>query len=169
MDDYVSKPIHARRLFDAIEAVVDVGAENGPSEESVSEDNAPKDVPPHEAKSPGQQTVDWAEALSIVQGNRQLLRTVVDAILSELPQLMESVRRAIDTEDPDALRIAAHTLKGSLRYFGVTTVADCAFALERMGQTRNLGDMRPALAELEREVAQLVPQLENYMRENIEP
>ena len=78
---------------------------------------------------------------------------------------MKAAAEAVEAGDPAALRIAAHTLKGSLRYFGNTVVADYAFTLEKMGRAGGLSGTRQILADLQREVARLVPQLENYLQQ----
>jgi HPt (histidine-containing phosphotransfer) domain-containing protein len=59
---------------------------------------------------------------------------------------LAAIREAIVAGNPTALRLAAHTLKGSVQYFGATRVFDLACRLERMGQE---GDLRAAAAALD--------------------
>ena len=61
--------------------------------------------------------VDWDVARDVVGGDSELLASVVEAFLQEAPQQMAAIYRAIDAADAKTLGRAAHTLKGSLRYF----------------------------------------------------
>ena len=63
--------------------------------------------------------VDWSVALRAVQDNPALLATIVEAALEEVPRLMPSIEAGRGRWKRDGeLRLAAHTLKGSLRCFG---------------------------------------------------
>ncbi len=147
MDEYVSKPIRAKQLFDAITAQV-------------------SSFPVSDAKSgsPEGAGLDWEAALRAVKGDRELLNVVVDAVLEESPKILEEIRRAVAAEDATALRLAAHTLKGSVRYFGQTPAYERAYQLEQMGRSRRLENVREILAVLEGDVARLTEVLLEYGR-----
>ena len=66
--------------------------------------------------------------------------------LKEYPKLLAAVRQTLAAGDAPALRTAAHSLKGSLRYFGETPRAALAFHLETMG---SLGKLAEAAANIE--------------------
>jgi len=147
VDGYVAKPIRAAQLFQAIEETLAGVRASAPPE---------PDPPPSG-------DVDWEGALAAVHNDRDLLRTVVETFLEECPSLMEATRRAVDEEDADALRLAAHTLKGSMRLFGDTPASHCAGALEAMARGGDLSEARPTLADLEKAIAALVPTLEAHL------
>ena len=48
------------------------------------------------------------------------------------------IRGAIEQQDRKTLQRAAHTLKGSTRYFGATQVSEMALQLESMGARGHL-------------------------------
>jgi len=149
MDEYISKPIRAKRLFELIAAVA-----GGPVE--------PKE-PSLVASAEGKpEAFDWSDALRTVQGDRELLREIVDAFLQESPRLMAEIRQAISVGDAAALRLAVHTLKGSMRYFGARRAYDHAYELEKLGQGGDLGNSQAALDVLEEEIARLTPILLDY-------
>jgi two-component system sensor histidine kinase/response regulator len=150
MDKYVSKPIRAKQLFEVIEETV--GGLPGP-EEAV------------DAPLPEGGGVDWSEALGSVKGDRQLLDLVVETALEETPHLMEGIRAAIGAGDPAALRLAAHTLKGSIRYFGRGPAYELAFQLEEMGRQGRFEGAAETLAALEGEIAQVTSVLLDYGRQ----
>jgi HPt (histidine-containing phosphotransfer) domain-containing protein len=111
--------------------------------------------------------VDWSEALHSVNGDRRLLRDIVEAFLDESPRLLTVIRTAIEQLDSKTLQRAAHTLKGSTRYFGASQVSEMALRLEAMGARSQLADARDALIAVEREMARLTPVLVDYMRGRI--
>ena len=124
MDDYVSKPIRAEQLFAAIDAVI------------------PRSQVKPARPSPPASGVDWSETLRSVQDDPILLASIVDAALEEIPRLMTTIEQAVEERDPTELRLAAHTLKGSLHYFGEAAAVQQASYLEQMGQTSDLHNAR---------------------------
>ena len=108
--------------------------------------------------------VDWDGALALVRNDRDLLRTVVETFLEEYPSLMEATRRAVDEQDAAKLRLAAHTLRGSMRLFGDTPASVCAEALETMGRSGDLSRARATLADLEKAAGKLLPVLESFLK-----
>ncbi len=149
MDEYVAKPIHAKQLFNVIETLLGASAaSSGPSEATASEEDG----------------LDWSQALDFVARDRQALHAVAEALLGELPDLIAKIRRGIADRDHTALRLAAHTLKGSVGCIGATSVFDRAQELEQMGKQGNLDGAEETLAALEQEVGRLVPALQRFMQ-----
>jgi HPt (histidine-containing phosphotransfer) domain-containing protein len=111
-----------------------------------------------------QDAVNWAEALRTAQGNRMVLKSMTEAALEEVPQLMTAIRQAIANGDHAKLRFAAHTLKGSMRYFGACQVCERAVKLEDMGRKGQLVDPEAILADLEGEIARLIAALGDYLQ-----
>jgi len=60
--------------------------------------------------------------------------TVVDQFLTDLPRHLESIRQAVDEQDPDALIKAAHTCKGSCQSIGAISLAEVSQTLELVGR-----------------------------------
>ena len=152
MDEYIAKPIHRRQLLETIERAVANFAGPAASAETGSEG------PPS-----GPCADDWSEVYNAAQGDRGLVTTIVRAALEESPRLVAAIGDAIATCDSMALRLAAHTLKGSVRYFGAAQAVDYAAQLERMGQDRDLTAAPPVFANLDVEMARFVKSLANYL------
>lgn len=150
MDEYLAKPIHAGQLFDTIQTVLDL--------------DALSPAPPPVPTLPETEEMDWAVALRTVNGDHELLHAVVDAFLDESPRLITAIGEAIARGDAGALHVAAHTLKGSMHYFGAMRAFEQAYELEKMGRDGNLGNASAALTVLERTMAQLTPVLLHYAR-----
>jgi len=148
MDGYIAKPIRLPELFGAIESLL-----APPEEPAPVADCTLAEVEP----------VNWSEAMRSVQGNRALLRAVVQAALDEIPRLMASIRQAVAERDATHLRLSAHTLKGSLRCLGATEGFERAYEIEIMGRDGTLDDAPRALEILETELARVVPVLTGYL------
>ncbi|HEV3343107.1 MAG TPA: PAS domain S-box protein [Pirellulales bacterium] len=140
MDDYLSKPIRARELLAVIEKI----SAGGPIPLDGQRDTS---------------TVDWAAALERLQGDRALLEELIGVIRQEAPQLLAAVREAVERGDAAALRLSAHTLKGSLGNFAAARAVEAAKRLEMMGKQGDLSDAAQALAVLESELDRFLPEL----------
>jgi two-component system sensor histidine kinase/response regulator len=152
MDEYVAKPVRERQLLTALRAVL--GEEVPPVPDEVPEALTASD--PH--------VIDWEEALRICAGDRDLLRDVAEAFLEEHPRRIVELRRSIDTADWELLHRSAHTIKGSMRYFGAHAAFDRAFGLEQLAANQSLEGAEEIFGLLQQELAKLVPHLINYVQ-----
>ena len=82
----------------------------------------------------------------------------------ESEKLMTRIRDAITNEDPSELQRATHTLKGSIRLFGVERPAAAALRLEIMGRDKNLAGAEQAWLKLMKEVERLIPKLRDLAK-----
>ncbi len=155
MDDYVAKPIHSRQLLETMRTVLGPGAEVG---KRVADRWAQDQAGPE-----GQVGIDWSFALDALNDDPGLLRAVVRAALKEAPRLMGHIRLAITDGDAPGLRIAAHTLKGAVRYFGEGRVYDGAYQMEQWGGEERVDFALQALVDLENEVQKLVLGLTEFL------
>jgi PAS domain S-box-containing protein len=170
MDGYVTKPVRGDELFSAIEAQVGrspIRAEEPPAA-TAGQPSCPAD---HGAAARGHadgapsdhgEGLDLSIGLEAVQGDRVLLRELIQAFLDEYPGLLADLASAIDRLDQAALRLSAHRLKGSMRYFGATRAFDQAYILESLGRDGRAAEASAALAIVREEVARLEPALRRY-------
>jgi len=186
MDEYLAKPVRARRLFETIEAMV-----GGPSGLPAAAGPA---VPPPAGGPPARPTaaaappspnglydsgsiatintagmpesgvVDWRVALHSVSGDRDLLKAVVETFLVEAPRLMQEMHAALSRSDPGGVVQAAHTLKTSLNYFGVRRGFELALQLETLGRQADLAGAGAALTALDGQMARVTSVLTDYER-----
>ncbi len=154
MDEYVSKPIRERQLLAAMRLVV--GDELSESvSRIISYDREDK-------SSEG--VMDWDEALKTCGGDHALLRDIVEAFLEEEPRRVAEIRQAIDGSNFELLGRAAHTIKGSMRYFKAESVFDRAHGLEQLGQEQTLDGAEEIFLLLRQELAKLHPILLDYVQ-----
>ncbi len=150
MDGYVSKPIRVDQLLQAIQSAVGLGWGEKPAGGDEEDSVAP--------------VVDWRAALRSVNGDDDLLQVVVEAAAEELPKQLHSLRRAVEARDAEALRVASHALKGTVRYFGAPAAYEGAYQLERVGASRSIDGAPELLDLLEDDAARLLAELSEYRR-----
>jgi len=117
---------------------------------------------PQESNETGKRVViHWKTALATTGGDAGLLADLVETFVQEAPSLLKAVREGVDRGAWQEARRAAHTLGGSLRYFGVERASQTAYALER----HLLSDtaLETLLAEWE-ELSQMVGEASERLR-----
>jgi len=151
MDGYVAKPIRSKELFDTMHSLLGAAATTAAA---------------LAAPVPAGVAVDWSVALHAVQGDRELLKEVVEAFLQESPQLLADIHQSVASQDLTTLRRAAHTLKGSVRYFGATQAYDELYKLESMAREGDLTTAEQSLAPLQGHFERLIPELTGFVHGN---
>jgi PAS domain S-box-containing protein len=136
-DGYVAKPIRAEQLWQTIAEVTAPRLGAGQPDRSL-------------------EVFDRAAAMERVGGDASFLAELAGMFLADCPRLMAEIREAIDRNDADALRNAAHTLKGAVANFGSSETHDVSSRLEAMGRDgelrgagQSLGALTEAIGRLE--------------------
>ncbi len=158
MDEYIAKPIRAWQIFQTIAKVL------GFSSEPLAAPDLPSGEPAANRR-PQPATPVWnlELALESVRDDRDLLRIVTETYLEESPTLLARMRQALAQSDGPQLNLAAHSLKGSLRFFGAEPGFQLAYQLELMGRNHDFGHAADTLASLETLLAQLARDLRIYL------
>jgi two-component system, sensor histidine kinase and response regulator len=138
MDGYISKPIDRQGLIDMVEQVAPQEDEDGT-----------RVSPP---------TPVWSAAAMVARlgGDEELAGQLVTLFIAECPRMLAAVRDSIAGGSADAVRRAAHAFKGSVANFVEAGPTATAFVLEQMGREERLEDAPAVLAQLEREVDELI-------------
>jgi signal transduction histidine kinase/CheY-like chemotaxis protein/HPt (histidine-containing phosphotransfer) domain-containing protein len=143
MDEYLSKPVDRNALFAAVEPFPLAVRSRG-------ESRPPPSAPIH------------LDEMRRRLGDDDLIAEITAIFLADCPVRLAEIKAAVDARDRDAIRTAAHALKGAAGAVSAAPVAECARALERMAEA---GDIDPTLADaawasLQLESARLVAALE---------
>jgi two-component system, sensor histidine kinase and response regulator len=104
--------------------------------------------------------IDWDAALEFVDGDSELLRTVVAASLEELPILIQSLEKAIRTKDADVIQRSAHTMKATGRTLCIPQLLEMARSIERVTAGGDLQVATEIFPQLRDFVERLVVELE---------
>jgi len=145
MDGYVMKPIRADLLFRAIE---DTPA--APANAEVFADAASS-------------LIDLSAANAAVNGDRRLLRQIMEAFLEEGPTLLDRFQTAWNAQRWADARRLAHTLKGSFQTFGARTAAEIAQFLENAARQSAPPQGPDGLDELRRQSESVFAELQRYL------
>jgi PAS domain S-box-containing protein len=137
MDGYLSKPIDVNELTATVEGFDRSGAD--------------RQAPAQRADG----ILDERAALAHAGGDRQLLKSAIKVFRASYPGTLRRMKAALRKRDGDALRIAAHGLKGSVATVGSTATAAVAAALERQGRTERFDDSERTYASLREHLARL--------------
>ncbi|WP_299652629.1 Hpt domain-containing protein [uncultured Tateyamaria sp.] len=70
---------------------------------------------------------------------------LLDTFLSEGPTMLANLKTAVDAQDADGYRRAAHSIKSNAEIFGAKALAD----LSRQMELTSLSDAPPPVVELE--------------------
>lgn len=109
--------------------------------------------------------IDRAAALSRVDGDGELMSSLVDIFFTEAGPMMEAVRAAVTHSDSEKLEKAAHRLKGSISIFCAEAATLTAYEMEKMGRGGDLSKACEALARLEEQMTGLKPALKQFRTE----
>ena len=140
MDSYLAKPIRARELLKSIENLM----------------SGLPDATPGVPDLPSTSILlDRASMLDSVGGNQELLRGVIGVFISNCPGLVSRMRSAVAEDDGDALRIAAHNLRGGASTFLTASAIQSVVRLEQMGRESQLLSAEDELSTLEKEIARV--------------
>ena len=158
MDDYVSKPISASKLFQAIEALV-------PPE---PEEEAPASAGPA-ADRQKSVSLNADGLIRSFENDRQLFQELVEIFLNDFPQMLNTLRDSLMNADAETFKRTAHSLKGMLRNFQAESAAETAFELEQIGDRGKLDGADQIVDSLAGElddVAQKLKQLVKKISDN---
>jgi two-component system sensor histidine kinase/response regulator len=138
MDGYVSKPIRPEALLDSIDAAVKLHPQPGLAP-------APD----------GPRVLDDRDLLALVGHDVDTVSELARLFLEDGPRRLADIESGLEAHDHEAVRIAAHTLKGSAGSICGQRTADAARRVEQFAEARDLTGARIAFAVLAREVAEL--------------
>jgi CheY-like chemotaxis protein len=154
MDDYVSKPISASKLFQAIDALV-------------------PPVPEEESSGSAGRAADGQESVSLnadglirsFENNHHLFQELVEIFVNDYPQMLNTLRKSLKSTDAETLSRTAHSLKGMLRNFQADAVADKAFELEKIGKQGELDGADQIIESLAGQLDDVARKLKQLVKE----
>jgi HPt (histidine-containing phosphotransfer) domain-containing protein len=106
-----------------------------------------------------------AELVERVDNDQDLLRELLTIFKEDFPRTMRSLESAIAAADVKNASRLSHTLKGMLLSLGARRAAAAASKLEELAAAGENTSLKDAFGDLEREGANLLPELDAYMSE----
>jgi CheY-like chemotaxis protein/HPt (histidine-containing phosphotransfer) domain-containing protein len=145
MDEYVTKPVSAEKLFEAIHALLPGGSG--------------KKKQPHRTEK----SFDRQSLLNAFDHDWNLFSELVDIFSKDYPQMLVTLREALSAGDAQTLSRTAHSLKGMLRNFQAEPAADTAFELEQKAKENQLQNLDQLIDKLDNQVADVDQQLRDMV------
>jgi two-component system sensor histidine kinase/response regulator len=108
-------------------------------------------------------TLDVADLLDRLNGDRTLLAELVGLFKAEAPRVVEEIRQVILAGDAPRLERLAHKFLGSVRVFGAGPAARVTHDLESLARSGVLTGADQYLGPLEREVQALTAALDRLI------
>ncbi|MCP4632979.1 MAG: Hpt domain-containing protein [candidate division Zixibacteria bacterium] len=102
------------------------------------------------------------EALNTVDGDKDLLKDIIEIFLEDYPRIMEQVSDAIKKKDGVELERATHQLKGSVSNFSAKGTVELAACLVVKGENIDLTDSAEVFVQLQEELKHLEDELRNF-------
>jgi two-component system sensor histidine kinase/response regulator len=155
MDRYVSKPIRPETLFSELARLVSDSAL--PKAEQTA-------VPNVEA-SQSAGVLDRSGLLERVDGDLELLGDLIGLFKDDSVRQLAAIRDAIDKNQAEVVKLAAHTLKGTCGNLGAPEAAAVASELEKLAATGNLTRANDCLRALETQIQRVGTLLDEFRGE----
>jgi HPt (histidine-containing phosphotransfer) domain-containing protein len=141
---------HNKELFEAIKAFF-------PTQESSGTEDGGTNAEPG--------VLDKSGLLARIEGDEELLKTLVDTFLEVSPGNMDKIREAIAGGDPRTVERATHFLKGSLGTLSASNAFRTAADLEQVARSGNLASAPEVYRTLEQDVALVREALQKVVEE----
>ena len=146
MNDYVAKPIEVEDLYRAIRdaANLDLRLEEKSSDEE---------------SSPG---IDWPKALNHLGGNEDMLRHLAGIFAEDCERMLTELHSAIAKGDAEAIGRTAHSIKGSVTYFGMDDVRQWAEMIEKESSENDISQTPQVGNLIEQRLRATLPEIRKY-------
>jgi CheY-like chemotaxis protein/HPt (histidine-containing phosphotransfer) domain-containing protein len=131
MDDFITKPVHLPELSAALERATPAAL--------AMEAGAPPAVEQTVAPSGGEATLDFSVLATLRDlsepGQPDPVVELIDLFLEDAPDRLRAMETSLTQRDQEALKIAAHSLKGSAKNLGAKPLARICAELEKQAIT----------------------------------
>ena len=160
MDAYLSKPIHIADLCAILQRHA-LAKENQKTSSSPGVLGVP--IAQKKPEPVSVAPIDWNLAVRSVAGDPNLLTIIVQTLIDTGPGLIKELDDGIKDGDSEKVRIAAHSLKGSVLFLGIDAVRIPSIAIEEAAEIRNFQDLPELFANLKLEYEAIEKQLHQFL------
>ena len=103
--------------------------------------------------------IDWKSAMEVVDGDRELLIEIAASAVQELQRLMGQLDESVKHRDAPSVRIAAHSVQGTLRVFQNVEATELVQALEMAARENCLDGVDTTYKRLNSLLEQILSEL----------
>ena len=146
MDDYLTKPV----VIDALAACLERWLNREPATATTASTVAPPAGEAAAASAVAEEAFHHADFLRLMMGDEVLAETLVKMFVANTPDDIARLGEMIGHADADAVRAAAHLVKGAAANMCAPGINAVAYKIERAGAAGDLAKAQRALPELDR-------------------
>lgn len=150
MNDYLTKPVDSRRLFQALGQWLALSAPETPAP---NPDPAPDTEPqapeiPETPEIAPPESFDGEKLMTYAHGDPDVATTICQIFLAEMEPALQDLQRAWDQRDLQLVEDLAHKLKSTVSYFGGRRFYEQAAAIELAARGGYLDQLSPQFEPL---------------------
>ncbi len=144
MDDYVSKPVKPKELFEAIERWTMADAAGNVA--LPLEDAADKEI-----EEDDDNIFDVTDLLERLDNDEDLLKDILELFIEDTPRHIRGIQKAFEENDTSDLKLHVHSLKGAAGNAGASILRETAVHLESLVVTEDLTEVSSYIKKIEEE------------------
>jgi HPt (histidine-containing phosphotransfer) domain-containing protein len=148
MNDHIAKPIDPQIMVAVLKTWLGAGLNEEPAPQVVTK-TAQVEEP----------IFIRQELLERLLGDEQLLQTIIDGFLQDLPKRLQALEEGLAADDAATVRGQAHAIKGAAANVSAPALKRVAYQLEQAGETADLAGAEKLLKNLYQQVDLLKAQL----------
>jgi PAS domain S-box-containing protein len=155
MNDYLSKPISSKVLADKLEKWLapGVGYKGKTEETRIQEQSLSKESP----------VFDYQVLMERLMDDEDLVRIIMNAFLSDIPQQIVKLKEFIDSENSLGAGRQAHTIKGAAANVEGVSLREVAFEMEKAGKAGELNSVKALFGDLDFQFNRLKESMETKL------
>lgn len=167
MDDYISKPVRASKVQQMLEQWLpdshhQFAAQDIEIDEMITQQ--PSETEPFQVGKIQQGAVtvfDYIAMSERLMGDKELISTVAEVFLSDIPGQIEQLQLLVKTGDVEQIAGLAHKIKGASANVGGMALSESAFKMEQAGKVGDLDTIRQRMFELTQSFVELKTAMED--------
>ncbi len=134
-NDYLSKPIDRKKLLATIQKYISSDNENVNENDNVNGETDMANTQTTDTTNVqiGPDLIDWDSFMNIC-GDEDTAKEIIEIFLTDAPQCIERIAKAIKSESHKDIELYAHRLKGTARHITAEQLQTDANHLERAGR-----------------------------------
>jgi len=169
MDDYIAKPLVPNNLYRVLEKWLperchQTSANNNDVDDNKNQSSASLKSSVTTASSPSiEQSFNYAVLKERMSGDDELVHTVLNAFLADLPKQIKLLKEAVESKDRQMATSLAHKIKGAASNVAGMALSSKAFEMEQSGKKDDLAAIINKLPEIELLFKQLKKEIKKVL------
>ena len=111
------------------------------------------------------QVLNREELFDRMDNDEELIQDLIELFLEDYPDLLKQIEDAIAEKNAADLKMAAHTLKGSVGNFCAPNAIEAAFEMEKRGVANDFSNIEVSMLQLKEHMVKVEDALKLLSRE----